>query len=104
MRPSKRNGGPAEAPVGSARARSQVRPQDSRAGRVRGLVAAGEFHPPAGRRTLGVVVVRSCPACHQMHLHRAETVGSAHMAERVGSCGATYLLNVHHALPIGGVA
>lgn len=78
--------------------------QGQRSASSAALVGLGSYYPPAGRRTLGVVVVRSCPACHQMHLHRAETVGSAHMAERVGSCGATYLLNVHHALPIGGVA
>lgn len=82
--------------------------QSDRAGRgqhSRGLVASGAFYPPAGRRTLGVVIVRACPSAtfRQMHLHRAETAGSAHMAERTGSCGATYLLNVHHALP-GGVA
>lgn len=99
MTSGKRSGAPPQGPAGSAAlARSQVHGQHSR-----GHVAAGAFYPPAGRRTLGVVVVRCCPKCRQMHLHRAETVGSAHMAERTGSCGATYLLNVHLGL-VGGVA
>lgn len=68
-------------------------------------VAWGEFHPPTGRRHLGVVLVRGCPACgSSLHLHRASTADSADGTFRTGSCGATYLLRVRPALRARGAA
>jgi hypothetical protein len=63
------------------------------------LVASGTYYPPAGRRRLGVIVVRTCPACLHLHLHRAS--GPTASVVRTGSCGAEYSISVAR---IGGVA
>lgn len=67
-------------------------------------VAEGVFYPPAGRRHQGVVVVRSCPACGQLHLHRAEASGDVDGTDRRGSCGAAYVVQLLPADAVGGVA
>lgn len=64
--------------------------------------AAGAFYSPAGRRHLGVVVVRTCPACGPLHLHRAESRAVVDGAVRAGSCGATYRLALDAAAGLGG--
>ena len=62
------------------------------------IVAPAVYYPPVGRRRLGAVVVRTCPACSHMHLHRAEFASTADGTLRTGSCGAQYVLRVlHHA-------
>lgn len=54
------------------------------------LSAQVEWYEPAGRRGSWAAVVRSCPKCQSLHLHRfSEPVYSA---LRRGSCGVTYLL------------
>lgn len=57
-------------------------------------VATGVWYPPAGRRRLGVVIVRRCPACLHLHLHRAMLVGTADGSTRIGGCGRAYVLRV----------
>jgi hypothetical protein len=68
------------------------------------LVAVGEYHPPTGRRHLGVVIVRTCPNCGHLHIHRAMVATTADGTTRVGSCGIEYLLCVLPAERLGGVA
>lgn len=99
--PTKRSGDPGHHPQAaankiSAATKPQDQGQDSRTiPFARELpIAVGEFYPPAGRRHLGVVVVRSCPACLHLHLHRANAAGSADGTTRTGSCGAEYRLRV----------
>jgi hypothetical protein len=74
--------------------------QDQRS-RSAARLAVGEWYAPCGRRHLGVVIVRTCPACQHLHLHRSATPDSAHGAVRTGSCGAAYVLTVRVALPVG---
>jgi hypothetical protein len=105
--PNVRNGGPPAGPAAEiAATKTFDHQQGSRSGGGRTLLAVAEFHPPIGRRRLGVLLVRRCPSatCGRLHLHRAGSADSAHMATRTGSCGAMYVLNVHAALPIGGAA
>lgn len=68
----------------------------NRSGRPAGHVppATGEYFPPAGRRRLGIILVRSCPRCGGAHLHRAVAAGAADGAVRAGSCGKLYCLHV----------
>ena len=58
------------------------------------LLACGVFYPPAGRRYLAVVVVRTCPACGGTHLHRADSSGDVDGTDRRGSCGAAYVVQL----------
>lgn len=67
-------------------------------------VGVGIWHPPAGRRQLGVVIVDSCPMCRHLHLHRAMAVATADGCIRTGSCGAEYRLRVLPAQRVGGAA
>lgn len=55
-------------------------------------VADAELHPPAGRRRLPLLLVRSCPACRHLHIHRG--TGIAGSGVRTGSCGVVYQLHV----------
>jgi hypothetical protein len=78
---------------------------NDRAGRGQGsarrgpLVAVGIWYPPAGRRRLGAIVVRTCPRCSYLHLHRS--AGPVTSTTRQGSCGAEYTIRVAR---VGGVA
>ena len=62
--------------------------------------AAGVFYPPTGRRHLGVVVVRTCPSCRELHLHRAESRGAIDGAMRSGSCGSLYAVQLVDVLGV----
>lgn len=77
---------------------------DQRRRRRDRLVAVGEFHPPCGRRGLGAVIVRRCPACQYLHIHRAMLVRTVDGSERTGSCGVTYIVRVLPAQRIEGAA
>jgi hypothetical protein len=68
------------------------------------LIAVGEYHPPVGRRRLGAVIVRRCPACRHLHQHKAIVVATADGSMRTGSCGAVYTLRVLRAPRTEGAA
>lgn len=55
----------------------------------RPVVAVGELHRPGGRRRQWVLIVRRCPACEHLHLHRTERP-AARTWPRTGSCGTRY--------------
>lgn len=62
-------------------------------------LVVGELHAPAGRRTLHVLVVRHCPGCAHLHLHRVGDPSRIGYL-RVGSCGVTYRVDVAPALAV----
>lgn len=96
-----RGRGPSTCPTPATSTRDPARDprQHSRGARDRGLVAVGIWYPPAGRRRHGAIVVRTCPACRHMHLHRSD--GPVTSTTRTGSCGAEYTIRV---VQVGGVA
>lgn len=106
MSPDTRDGGPTTRPAVSTQiATSTQHPHPTGDHRQRrDLVAVGEYFPPAGRRRLGVVIVRRCPACAHLHLHRAVLVGTADGSTRTGSCGRSYVLRVLPAARAGSRA
>lgn len=53
------------------------------------VTVVGELHAPAGRRTLYVLLVRRCPACAHLHVHRTGRPAATSWS-RSGSCGAAY--------------
>lgn len=53
------------------------------------VVARGVYGPPAGRRTLGAIVVPSCPFCGYLHLHRSTVARGGH---RMAGCGREYVV------------
>lgn len=46
---------------------------------------------PYGRRRLWALVVRHCPGCGYLHLHKMGNPGAASW-RRTGSCGTQYLV------------
>lgn len=87
--PRRRNGGPGQPPGTAATKTRSARQQDTdRLHRNSEHqydvlpVAFGELLPPAGRRTLSVLLVRRCPHCSHAHLHRT------------GQLHADYLIHV----------
>lgn len=112
MKPKKNGGGAGHHPATPAKkiAAAARPPQISSEGtdqhrrRRDRLVAVGEFHPPCGRRGLGAVIVRRCPACQYLHIHRAMLVRTVDGSERTGSCGVTYIVRVLPAQRIEGAA
>lgn len=68
--PQTRNGGPPAGPAAATHqihtaTKQEIHAQDATAVRV-----AATFLPPAGRRTLGVLIVRRCAFCAAGHIHR----------------------------------
>lgn len=57
------------------------------------LVAVGELHAPAGRRTSYLLLVRTCPACGCAHAHRVNAAGRL-LVHRTSSCGHRYTVQV----------
>lgn len=102
--PPARNGGPGHHPDTAAAhqkfeaATKQLHTQTSATRRHEPPIAVGELHPPAGRRHLWVLLVRRCPACAHLHIHRVGRP-SAGTHRRTGSCGADYEIRV-----VGGAA
>lgn len=47
---------------------------------------------------MGVAIVRRCPGCGHLHLHRAASLAAADGASRAGSCGTEYVLLVRPAV------
>lgn len=86
-------------PAGAPSQQNDRRGQGQRTARRGPLVAVGIYYRPAGRRRLGAIVVRTCPACGHLHLHRA--TGPTTSVVREGSCGVEYTVRV---VQIGGVA
>jgi hypothetical protein len=115
MSPPTQNGGPGITSSEPAAASINLDPatitkqdhgqdNDGRRRRRDRLVAFGEYHPPVGRRRLGAVIVRRCPACAHLHQHRAVLPRTVDGETRVGSCGAEYALRVLPAPRIEGAA
>jgi hypothetical protein len=98
MSPERRNGGPPARAAASNTALITYDEHGQRSARRGPLVAVGIYYPPSGRRRLGAIVVRSCPACLHLHLHRA--AGPVASTPRTGSCGAEYVIRVAR---VGGV-
>lgn len=94
-----RQGRPAESLVATA-----LKPKSTASGKTAATVAVGEFHLPAGRRHIGVVIVSRCPGCAHLHIHRAIAATTADGSTRTGSCGIEYRLRVLPARRIGGAA
>lgn len=81
----------------SATAKQHDRHQSTDPGRAL-VVVNGELHPPAGRRHRWLLLVRRCPGCTYLHIHRTEYPGAGHW-QRVGSCGTEYAVRVVHPVP-----
>ena len=81
------SGRPPDHPAATKIGTATKRYRDQRNTHVEGdeVTARGFYGPPAGRRTLGAIVVPLCPHCRCMHLHRGD-----HGGLRTGSCGKTY--------------
>jgi len=56
-------------------------------------VASGELFSPCGRRRLWSLIVRRCPNCSHLHIHRLGNP-AADTFIRTGSCGAAYKVTV----------
>lgn len=89
-----RNGGPsshrgtAAEPI-NATARKLDRRKHNPREPHRPIAVSGRAYPPAGRRTLWVLVVRVCPWCRGAHVHRSTGNGGI----RTAGCGkGTYLV------------
>lgn len=97
-------GGPRQARPAEQLVATALKPKSTAKGKTCALVAVGQFHPPAGRRHLGVVIVSRCPGCGHLHIHRAQAVATADGSSRTGSCGIEYKLRVLPAQRMGGAA
>lgn len=64
-------------------------------------VAEGELFEPFGRRRMWSIIVRRCPACAHMHVHKTGDPTKGHYL-RTGSCGAEYLIRPVARLAVAG--
>lgn len=52
------------------------------------VVARAEAYPPAGRRSMWLLLIKSCPFCAYAHAHRGSLLGGP----RESSCGRNYFV------------